>query len=181
MIAPAGDGWRYHVPCRGECGASVVVTGAYLGARGWCITCGRERWQAPVPQRPPPGWTRDNGLRLGQGGVNAYPVAVIDPALPPAAPSRIVESLELTNVDDPRLPAAAVALCERVGGRMLLSVARRSANPDTASYHVLDQWLSVQWRPAGKPPTVMAFWRNGRRDRAMIAGRETSHTEVGAL
>lgn len=171
------DGWRFLVDCVDGCGASVVVDRAHIVGGARCIDCGRRHHGVPTVVRS----SADPTTRMGQGGAHAYPVARRVDGAVSLRKTRIIESMEIVNVDDPRLPAAARELHARVGGRMLLSLARRGDNPSTASWSKVDTWLSVQWRVAGRPPTVMAFWRNGRRDRAMVGGVESSHTAVGAL
>lgn len=183
------NGVHYLVNCADGCGSTVVVTEEYVGRDVRCASHGREHRGAPVPQRPQPGETRYNGLRIGQPG-ESMPGHLDPDRLTRAAevaPGRIVERGREVFMDGPDvLPAAAVTLCRRVGGRMLLSRARRADGPRTAAgkpsagWDQVDTWLSVQWRPEGKPPTIMAFWRNGKRDRAMVAGVEMSHTAAGA-
>lgn len=176
-LEPAGDGYRVVSDCAGGCGARVVTIPQYIG-HGRCITCGRARWGAAVPQRPAPGETRRNGLALGQPGAS-WP-GRLDPdrlaatgALRPE--SRVVESGEV-GPDHPDVPAQASALARRMpGARLLRSVARDTTTEGRST------WVSVQWREGGEPPTVMVLWRNGRRDHAMIGWRKTTHTAVGAV
>lgn len=171
------------VDCAGECYV-VQPTGRaedVSTVEPRCASCGRTRWGAPVKiyaDKP----------RVQHGiGFPGHLDADRLTRLAEVAPGRIVERGREVFADGPDvLPPAAVALCRRVDGRMLLSRARRADSPRTAAgkpsagWDQVDTWLSVQWRPEGKPPTIMAFWRNGKRDRAMIAGVEMSHTAAGA-
>lgn len=78
--------------------------------------------------------------------------------------------------DHPLVPPAARALAERIeGSRLLLSVATCVGKRGCST------WLSVQWRVDGRPPTIMALWRDGKRDHAMYGLTRTTHTAVGAL
>ena len=78
---PIGDAYRVRVDCTDRCGAVCVVTitHAFSGRPSRCIDCGRRHWGAPVPQRPAPGWTRHNGLGMGQPGAS-FPGRVTDRA-----------------------------------------------------------------------------------------------------
>lgn len=184
-VEPAGDGVRAVTRCADGCGAPVVVLPSHVTAGARCATCGREHWGAPVPQRPPPGETRRNGLPLGQPG-RGWPAAVrVSTGEVSLRKTRVVESAEV-DVDDARVCEQARAVAARTAGaRLLWSRARRADSPVTAAgkasanWTKVDEWLSVQWRRDGR--TVMAFWRNGQRADAMVGGRVTTHTEVGAL
>lgn len=68
------DGWHIRIACRDLCGMTVVVLPEKADSGARCVDCGRRYHGAAVPQRPPPGWTRHNGLRMGQGGENCYPI-----------------------------------------------------------------------------------------------------------
>lgn len=106
-IRPAGDGWRVITDCGGGCGAPVVCLPAAIGT-ALCITCGRAKHGAAVPQRPVPGETRRNGLPLGQPGTSlpaARPmVEVMTSTSGPAIRKGLIEEWPL---DDVRLPAGA--------------------------------------------------------------------------
>lgn len=183
----AGDGWRYRVPCMDGCGAGAVVIVEYVRTGARCMDCGRRYWGAPVPERPEPGWTRYNGLRLGQGGENCYPAAIVRrEGAVSLRKTRVIRSMQVFAFD-PDVPPAARELAKRVGGLVLLSVARRTDSPTTAAgkpsanWSKIDTYVSVQWREGGRPPTRMAIWKNGTRSGAMIGELATSHTAIGAL
>lgn len=116
------NGVHYLVDCADGCGSTVVVTQEYVGRDVRCASHGREYRGAPVPQRPQPGETRYNGLRIGQPG-ESMPghldpdrltrVAEVKPAAPILPNRGLVEEWP---VDDPRLPARVVRFIAEVPG-----------------------------------------------------------------
>jgi len=182
-VTLAGDGWRYRAACLGGCGGTAIVVLAHV-RDPWCSACLRRhhrvdeaiaatRAAGDVPTGAP--WPRV--ARHSTGAVSLRK-------------TRVLLSVEVASVDwkgDDRVPTAAYVLADRVGGRVLLSVARRGDSPTTAAGKASAKWaqtdtfVSVQWRVAGRPPTIMAVWKNGQRDHAMVGERRVTHTDVGAL
>ena len=172
VIEPAGDGWRYRVPCVQGCGQTAIVVLAHiLDAR--CMDCGRALRRAPVPRRPAPG--ANNGYRMGQGGVACYPyrrcgsVATGDDrgrAVPRVLYGAWVEP------GHPLVPASARRLAGEVSPvhdvRIRLSVARRDRGGQ------VDAWCGVQWVGG------WCLWRNGSAAGGRVGSVKMSYTQVMA-
>lgn len=117
-VRPAGDGWRVVTRCADGCGAEVVCLPAFIGAAR-CIDCGRRHHGAAVPRRPPPGWTRRNGLPLGQPG-RSMPGALrpVDLAVKGGKATGVRRGLvEEWAAGDPRMPSGARGVLAVLNGR----------------------------------------------------------------
>ncbi len=157
-------------------------TGGGVPAR--CEPCGRSHHGTPATVKSAYRYSE----RMGQGGTSMP--CILAPAFGAVSlrKTRVVSSLEVLGDDAwDRLPPAARALAERVDGRVLISVARRTDSPTTAAGKVSANWsrtdtfVGVQWRPGGRPPTRMAIWKNGQRAGAMVGEVAMTHTDIGAL
>jgi|SRR5689334_1807809 len=174
----AGDGWRYRASCLGGCGRAAIVVLEHL-RDPWCSACLRRHHQVDEAI------AAMNAAGGSPRGVS-WPRETRPEAAVSLRKSKVVSAAEVGR-DDERLPPRARALAERVGGRVLLSIARRSDSATTAvgkasaNWSKLDTLISVQWRPSGRPPTIMAFWRNGLPYGVMIGQRTMTHTDAGIL
>jgi hypothetical protein len=177
------DGWRYVVDCADGCGMPVVAVMAHV-TTARCSACARRHHgvvtvpRLPIAQRA--------HLALGQHGA-AWPRALrVSTEAVSLRKTRVVSAVEV-GLDDERVPPAARVLAARVGGRVLVSVARRSDSPTTAVGRASANWartdtlVGVQWRLGGRRPTWMVVWKNGRRDHVMVGERRMTHTDAGVL
>lgn len=168
----AADGWRYVVDCTHGCGRTCIASVGHVSTAA-CAACLRVAHGADPDYRGAGergvAWPRESGYSTGAVSLRK---------------TRVIFSCEAGPDSREKLPDGVRELAERVGGRILLSVARRGDSPTTAAGKASANWgksdtyVSVQWRRPGSC-TVRACWKNGQPDGGMIGERRATRTEVG--